>query len=86
VSVKCGIKDVVLIGDKFINIAADEKLKVNKSLLPCTTDFAYVRCTFEDSREAVFVDTPPFPDPDGSASLSAEQKVGKNISKWVKGS
>ena len=88
VSVECGIKNVILIGDKFINIAADEKLKVNKSLSPCTTDFAYVRCTFdsEDSREVVFVDTPPFPNPDGSASPSAEQKVGKDLSEWVKGS
>lgn len=73
------------IGDKFINIAADERLKVNKSLSPCTTEFAYVRCTFEDSREVVFVDTPAFPNPfDGKTSLSAEQKAGSNISEWVK--
>ena len=66
-------------------MAADEKLEVNKTLSPCTTEFAYVRCTFEDSREVVFVDTPPFPDPyDGKSSLSEEQKVGSSISEWVK--
>ena len=44
-----------------------------------------MRCTFEDSREVVFVDTPAFPDPNGgNASLSAELRVGKKISKWVK--
>jgi hypothetical protein len=85
VSVNCGIKNVILIADKFINIATDEKLKVNKSLSPCTTEFAFVRCTFEDSREVVFVDTPPYPHPDVNASTS-EEKVGKAISKWVKGS
>ena len=70
---------------KFINKAADQNLAVNNSLSPCTTEFAYVRCTFEDSREVVFVDTPPFPDPyGGNAGVSAEQKVGKNISKWIK--
>ena len=74
------------IGDKFINIAADQNLEVNDHS-PCTTELAYVRCTFEDSSEVpvVFVDTPAFPDPNsGNASLSAEQKVGKKISKWVK--
>ena len=41
-------------------------------------------CTLEDSRRVVFVDTPAFPDPDGSADLSAEKKVGKKISDWLK--
>jgi len=47
-----------------------------------------VRCAFDskDSRDVVFVDTPPFPNPDGSANLSTEKKVGKDISEWVKGS
>jgi len=55
-------------------------------LSACTTEFAYVRCTFEDHpREVVFVDTPPFPDPyESKTSLSEEQKVGDNISEWVK--
>ena len=84
-SVNCGIKDVILTGDKFINIAADAKLEISHSLGIGTTEFAYVRCTFQDSREVVFVDTPSFPDPyDGYASISAEQKVGNDINKWVK--
>jgi hypothetical protein len=71
--------------DKFINMAADEKLEVSHTLGPCTTEFAYVRCTFEDSREVVFVDTPPFPDPyDGKAGVSEEREVGRDISEWVK--
>ena len=66
-------------------MAADEGLEVNKTLSPRKTEFAYVRCTFEDSREVVFVDTPAFPDPfDGKISLSTEQKAGKNINEWVK--
>ena len=66
-------------------MAADENLEVNETLSPCTTEFAYVRCTFEDSREVVFVDTPPFPDPyDNKAGLSEEQKLGNSISEWVK--
>ena len=44
-----------------------------------------MRCTFEDSREVVFVDTPAFPDPyDGKAGLSGEKKIGNSISGWVK--
>ena len=66
-------------------MVTDQNLKVNQSLSPCTTEFAYVRYTLEDSREVVFVDTPPFPDPyDGSTSVSAEQKVGNSISEWIK--
>jgi hypothetical protein len=73
------------IGDKFINIAADEKLKAYMTLSPCTTKFAYVRCSFKDSREVVFVDTPPFPDPyDGEAGVSEERKVGSSINEWIK--
>ena len=83
-SANCGIKDVLFTGDKFVNIATDAGLKVNKPLSPCTKEIAYVRSTFEDSREVVFVDTPPFPDPDGYASIPAEQKVGNDISEWVK--
>ena len=84
VSVNCRIKNFILTGDKFINIATDEGLKVNNSSSPCTKEIAYVRSTFEDSREVVFVDTPPFPDLDGYASVSAEEKVGNDISEWVK--
>ena len=62
-------------------MATDEKLEVNKTLSPCTTEFAYVRCTFEDSRAVVFVDTPPSFYDDGYFS---EQKVGGSISEWVK--
>ena len=66
-------------------MAADEKLEVNKTLSPCTTEFAYVRCTFEDSREVVFVDTPPFPDPyDGNPSSEREKNVANSISEWIK--
>ena len=66
-------------------MAADANLEVEKTLEPCTTEFSYVRYTFEDSREVVFVDTPPFLDPyEGMASLSEEKKVGDGISKWVK--
>jgi len=77
---------VVIIGptgvgkSSFINIAADQKLKVDNSK-PCTTELALVRCTFEDKREVVFVDTPPFPDPNGNA---AEKEVGNSINEWVK--
>jgi hypothetical protein len=59
----------------------DKVLEVETSdpLSPYTKEFAhYVRCTFEDSRRLVFVDTPAFPDP-----LSAEQEVGKKISEWL---
>ena len=52
-------------------MAADGTLKVDKSLSTCTTEFALVRCTFEDSREVVFVETPLFSDAfDGEYSLS----------------
>ena len=45
----------------------------------------YARCTLEDSREVVFVETPISPDPyDGNTSVSAEQKVGNTISEWIK--
>ena len=80
----CRIKDVILIGDKFINIAADARLEISCSLGVCTTKFAFVRCTFEDSREVVFVDIPAFHDPEGYTSLLTEQKVGNDISEWVK--
>ena len=43
-----------------------------------------MRCTFEDSREVVFVDIPAFHDPEGYTSLLTEQKVGNDISEWVK--
>ena len=63
-------------------MAADEKLEVNKTLSPCTTEFAYVRCTFEDSRAVVFVDTPPFPDPyDVNPS---EKNIANSLSEWIK--
>ena len=66
-------------------MAADQNLEVNNSLSPCTTEIACVRCTFRDSREVVFVDTPAFPDScDVRSSLSTEQKVGGSISKWFK--
>ena len=66
-------------------MATDENLEINNTLSPCTREFAYVRCTFEDSREVVFVDTPPFPDPyNGNYDLSEEKKAGNNISVWVK--
>ena len=68
-------------------MTADENLEVNATLAPCTTEFAYVRCTFKDSREVVFVDTPPFPDPyeGGSlSSLSEELRAGDIINEWIK--
>ena len=67
-------------------MAADENLFVNKSLSPCTTEFAFVRCTFEDySSEVVFIDTPAFPDPyEGKISLLEEQNAGNQIREWVK--
>jgi hypothetical protein len=86
--VNCGIKDAGLTWDKFINAAAGEVLlevSGKKSpLSPCTKDIAHVRCTFEDSRRVVFVDTPAFPDPILGSNLSAEKKVGKKISEWLK--
>ena len=69
---------------KFINIAADERLEISHSLGVCTTKFAYVRCTLEDSREVVFADIPAFHDPEGYTSLSTEQKAGNDINEWVK--
>ena len=86
-SVSCGIKDASLTWDKFINAAADEMLEVSGRKSPlsaCTKDIAHVRCTFEDSRRVVFVDTPAFPDPILGSNLSAEKKVGKKISEWLK--
>ena len=67
-------------------MATDGNLEVRHTLSPCTTEFAYVRCTFENpSREVVFVDTPPFPDPwESKALVSDEQKVGDSISEWIK--
>ena len=62
-------------------MAADEKLEVNNTLSPCTTEFAYVRCTFEDSRAVVFVDTPPSFYDYGNLS---EQKGGGSVSECVK--
>jgi hypothetical protein len=82
VSQNCGIKDGAHIGDKFINIAVDEKVlevETSHSLSPCTKEFAHVRCTLEDSRQLVFVDTPAFPHP-----LSAKKEVGEEISEWLK--
>ena len=87
VSVNFRIKDDILIGDKFINIAAGKWLEVNRSLSPCTSEFAYVRCMSEseDSREVVLVDTPAFPDPfDNDTSASAIKKVGSKMNRWVK--
>ena len=65
-------------------MAADEKLEVNKTLSRslCTTEFAYVRCTFEDSREVIFVDTPAFLDP-YNGNLS-EKNEANRISEWIK--
>ena len=67
---------------KFINTAAEKPLlKVNKGLEPCTTKVEHVRCTieFEGSlKKVVFVDTPPFPDPDiddTAAGLNVEMKI-----------
>ncbi|KAF8811584.1 hypothetical protein BYT27DRAFT_7183861 [Phlegmacium glaucopus] len=77
----------------FINTAAGERLLEDEKkasdgktslLSPCTTEFTHVRCTFEDSRRVVFVDTPAFPDPYGSSSLSAEKEIGNKISDWLK--
>jgi len=90
-NVKQSVIVIVIIGpvgvrkSSFINVAADANLEVYQTLGTYTTEFSYVRCTFEDSREVVFVDTPPFPDPyEGITSLSEERKVGNNISEWVK--
>ena len=47
-------------------MAADE-------LSSCTTESALVRCTFEDSREVVFVDSTP-----RSLMLSMENTAGVN--------
>jgi hypothetical protein len=56
----------------------------DKKLTPCTREFAYVRCTFEDARDVVFVDTPGFPNPYDIPSHSEERKVGNDISEWIK--
>jgi len=68
-----------------INVATHSNLQVGAGMSPCTKKFAYVRCTLEDSRKVVFVDTPAFPNPDvGKVKLSdLEKKEGKKIREWI---
>lgn len=54
------------IGDQFINTAVDERLKV---LLHSTKEFAYVRCTLENSHKVVFVDTRAYNDYDNGSEI-----------------
>ncbi|KAF8159694.1 hypothetical protein B0H34DRAFT_414003 [Crassisporium funariophilum] len=71
----------------FINTAtATTLLKVGHSLQSCTTDIAYVahHDPVENvKRQVVFVDTPPFPDPDPMSPQTAKH-VEVMIQEWLK--
>jgi hypothetical protein len=83
VSMDCGIKDDILTYEQFINTAVNKEVlevETSYSLSPCTKEFAHVRCTFENSRRVVFVDTPPI---SNSYHSSSEKKVGEKINEWL---
>ncbi|KAF8159695.1 hypothetical protein B0H34DRAFT_796913 [Crassisporium funariophilum] len=71
----------------FINTAAATTLlKVGHNLQSCTTDIAYVAHNdpVENvKRQVVFVDTPPFPDPDPLSPKTAKH-VEVMIQEWLK--
>ena len=70
---------------KFINTAAGgEALKVGKGLEPCTREVAHIQCISENGPSGiVFVDTPPFPNPD-EETKDSETAVEKQIGDWLK--
>jgi hypothetical protein len=62
----------------------EELLKVGESLEPCTKEVAYIRCIPEKGQgRIVFVDTPPFPNPE-EGTKDAETVVEKQIGDWLK--
>jgi len=62
-------------------------LKVGKGLEPCTKEVAHALCFPENDESrfgrVVFVDTPPFPNPD-ERMKDAEKAVEKKIGDWLK--
>ena len=76
---------------KFINTAAGESggelLRVGKGLEPCTKEVAHILCIPENEQSRigriVFVDTPPFPNPD-ERMRDAERAVERKIGDWLK--
>ena len=74
---------------KFINTLAagatgKDLLKVGKGLEPCTKDVTHVQCTLKEGQpRIVFVDTPPFPNPDERLKDS-ERAVERKIGDWLR--
>jgi len=71
----------------FINTLAGapgvELLKVGKGLEPCTKDIAHIQLTPENGQRIVFVDTPPFPNPD-ERLRDAEKVFERKIGDWLR--
>lgn len=74
----------------FINTAAGgpgsggELLNVGKGLEPCTKEVAHILCIPENGQNRiVFVDTPPFPNPD-ERMKNQEKATEKKIADWLK--
>ena len=64
---------------KFINTVTGRPiLGVNSGPQPCTTRVEHLRCTIpfeQGSKNLVFVDTPPFPDPNDMDGLGVQLMI-----------